>query len=160
MTKQKNITMPDGLGYQVRVVRNGEEHSRYFSFAVWGGKRRALDAAVNWRDMTKAKLGEPKRFEGEARNKSTGVRGVSKVIHQDKRRGHSNLRYQVTWTKENGQQAARTFQVGRVDQISADEELHAYRTAVAFRKKYELARSLGIHFDPKEFTNWRNERLY
>jgi len=160
MPKYKNITMPDSLGYQVRVVRNGDEHSRYFSFAVWGGKKKALDAAVNWRDMMKARLGEPRRFEGEARNNSTGVRGVSKVIHEDKRRGHSNLRYQVTWTKEDGKQAARTFQVGRVGEISADEELHAYRTAVAFRKKYELARSLGQRFDPAEFVNWKLEKLY
>ena len=48
--------MPDAHGYQVRIVREGIEHSRYFSKKVWGGDKKAREAAVNWRDMKRASL--------------------------------------------------------------------------------------------------------
>lgn len=164
MAKDKtfqNITQPDQHGYQVRVVRQGTEYSRYFSFNVWGGKQKALEAAQNWRDMKRASLPKQTPFINDSpKNNSTGVNGISKVVHFDKRRGTHTLRYQVSYRTEGSRHTVRTFQVGRVEDISGDMDLHAFRTAVYFRKEYELARSLDEDFDASRFRNWKKERLY
>lgn len=164
MSKDKelrNITQPDRNGLQVRVVREGIEHSRYFSFNVWGGKKKALDAAKNWRDMKRSSLPKETPYINDTpRNKSTGVNGISKCVHYDKRRDTETLRYQVAYRTKEGRANVRTFQVGRVEEVTAELDLHAFRTAVVFRKEYELARSLGEDFDASRFRNWKNERLY
>ena len=161
MAKHANITQPDMHGYQVRIVRGGTEYSRYFSKKVWGGDRKALEAAINWRDMKRASL--PKKtpyINDKPKNNSTGINGISKVVHFDKRRGTEILRYQVSYRTKDNRQSVRTFQVGRLEEITADDDLHAFRTAVLFRKEYELARSLDEDFDPERFRNWKKERLY
>lgn len=159
--ERRNITQPDPNGLQVRVVRQGVEHSRYFSFNVWGGKQKALEAAQNWRDMKRASLPKETPFINDApKNNTTGIYGISKVVHHDKRRNTSSLRYQVSYKTKDDRQTVRTFQVGRLEEITADMDLHAFRTAVCFRKEYELARSLGEDFDAERFRNWKKERLY
>ena len=153
--------MPDAHGYQVRIVREGIEHSRYFSKKVWGGDKKAREAAVNWRDMKRASLPKVMPYlNDEPKNNSTGVNGISKVLHLDKRRGTKTLRYQVSYTTSNRRPSVRTFQVGRMEKITADDDLHAFRTAVLFRKEYELARSLDEPFQADRFRNWKKERLY
>ncbi|MBV1881619.1 MAG: hypothetical protein KUG82_08300 [Pseudomonadales bacterium] len=161
MAKHANITKPDDHGYQVRIVRQGTEYSRYFSKKVWGSDTKALNAAINWRDMKRASL--PKKtpyINDQPKNNSTGVNGISKVIHHDKRRDTKTLRYQVSYRTIDGRQSVRTFQVGRIEDVSADQDLHAFRTALLFRKEYELARSIGETFDNNRFGQWKMERLY
>lgn len=159
--KFSNITMPDAHGYQVRIVRAGKEYSRYFSSKVWGGEERALEAAVNWRDMKRASL--PKKLAEEnqqPKNNSTGINGVSKVVHFDKRRNTETLRYQVSYRTKNSRQSVRTFQVGHTKSLTTEDDMHALNTAIAFRKEYELARSLDEEFNAERYSNWKNEKLY
>lgn len=90
---------------------------------------------------------------------STGITGVSRIIKYDKRKDKSYLCYTVFWIKD-GKPRNKTFQVGNVKTVTADQEFHAFRTAVLFRKSYEYAIDNDRSFDDSLFRNWRSNRLY
>ena len=161
MAEHKHITEPDPFGYQVRIVRRGMEKSRYFSHRLWGSKNKSLKAALRWRDQMLATLkGNKTRFLKTPRNKiSTGVTGVSRTIKYDRRKDKHYLCYSVFWVHE-GKARNKTFQVGNVDSVTADTELHAFRTAVIFRKSYEYAIDNDLPFDDKMFRGWKTRRVY
>lgn len=161
MAQNKHITEPDVFGFQVRIVRRGEESSRYFSHKLWGSKSKALKAAITWRDQMLVSLkGSQKRSLSVPRNKlSTGVTGVSKTIKYDHRKDKHYLCYCVFWVN-NGKHSNKTFQVGNVDKVTADDELHAFRTAKLFRSCYEFAIDHDDVFYADVFTGWKKTRLY
>ncbi|MEO0416529.1 MAG: hypothetical protein AAF226_16410, partial [Verrucomicrobiota bacterium] len=37
-------------GWQVRIQRKGVRHGRFFSDSAWGGRERALEVALEFRD--------------------------------------------------------------------------------------------------------------
>lgn len=134
MAKYENITEPDGMGFQVRVVRKGKERSRYFSHRQYGGKRKALQAAIDWRDEIKEKYPEKAKRPVQS---NTGIRGISRTTKFDKRRGITYVSYSVHYKDENGYPSNKTFFVGDVAMISDKEEQKALRAAKRFRKEYE-----------------------
>jgi len=163
MAKQKHITEPDHGGYQVRIIRQGKEHSRYFSHNLWGNKEKSLQAAINWREQMLVILAS-KTVDHMAKtslsNKTTiGVRGVSRCVQYDKKRQSRYLVYSAYW-KQDGKMRHKTFQVGKVDEITADQELHAFRTAIQFRKEYEWCLNTLREFDWQRYKIWRTRRLY
>jgi hypothetical protein len=164
-TKHKQITEPDNKGFQVRIVRNKKEYSRYFSHQMWGGKRKSLDSAISWRDQLLVLFREKNKYRQQttlpSNKKSTGVLGVSRSVQYDKRRDIHYLVYSCHWRK-NGNGHTKTFHVGRAGEVSTDEELHAFRTAVLFRKEYEMFKDEGIEerFSPDRYKFWRTEKLY
>lgn len=91
--------------------------------------------------------------------KTTGIRGVSKSIQFDKRRSVYYMVYSVHW-RINGKVKTKTFHVGRADDVTADQEVHAFRTAVRFRREYELSKAMEDTFNPDAFKLWRDNRLY
>ncbi|MEE9423808.1 MAG: hypothetical protein V3V18_02380 [Methylococcales bacterium] len=163
MAKHKQISEPDSLGYQVRIVRKGNEHSRYFAHRVWGGKKASLAAAIRWRDQMLVVLGKNNRKLSDkgplATKKSTGVRGVTRSLQYDKRRDVYSLIYGVRW-HDNNRIKNRTFFVGVAGSVSADKDFHAFRTAVLFRYEYELCLELNIVFYPQRYVDWKTNRLY
>jgi len=161
MIKHKHITQPDAFGFQVRIVRRGKESSRYFSHKLWGGKPKSLTAAMAWRDqMLVALKGSKIRFLKPPKNKtSTGLTGVSRTIKFDRRKDKSYLCYTVFWVL-NGKSKNKTFQVGNVDIITPDDEIHAFRTARIFRCCYEEAIDNDRVFDESPFVGWKKKRLY
>lgn len=161
MTKVKHITEPDAFGYQVRIVRRGKETSRYFSHKLWGNKNKSLKAAIAWRDQMLVVLkGSKTRFLKPPKNKTTtGITGVSRTIKFDHRKDKSYLCYTVFWVQD-GKSRNKTFQVGNVDSITADDELHAFRTARLFRNCYEHAIDNDAKFDDSKFANWKKQRIY
>ena len=134
MAKYENITEPDSMGYQVRVVRKGKERSRYFSHRQLGGKRKALKAAVEWRDEIKEMYPEKAKRPIQS---NTGVRGVSRTTKFDKRRGITYVSYSVHYKDMQGYPSNKTFFVGAAEAISDKEEQKALREAKRFRKDYE-----------------------
>jgi hypothetical protein len=161
MEKVKHITEPDVFGFQVRIVRRGKENSRYFSHKQWGGRAKSLQAAIAWRDqMLVALKGSRTRFLKPPKNKtSTGVTGVSRTIKLDHRKNKSYLCYTVFWVC-NGKPRNKTFQVGNVEKVTPDSELHAFRTARLFRSCYEHAIDNDLEFRDDKFADWKNVRLY
>ena len=89
-------------GWLVRIVRDGEEHSKYFRFSD-GGKRKALSQARAYRDRLYKKLG-PRQWRSGPRkracNNTSGVTGVSK---------NKFGRWVATW-QEDGRQRFLTFE--------------------------------------------------
>ena len=134
MAKYENITEPDGLGYQVRVVRKGKERSRYFSHRQFGGKRKALLAAIEWRDEIKAKYPHKALRPPQS---NTGVRGVSRTVKFDRRRGITYVSYSVHYKDENGYPNNKTFFVGDLEAVTDKDEQAALRAAKKFRREYE-----------------------
>ncbi len=161
MEKHRQITEPDHFGYQVRIVRRGKETSRYFSHKLWGNKQKSLHAAITWRDqMLVALKGSKTRFLKPPKNKTTtGVTGVSRTVKYDHRKDKSYLCYTVFWVKD-GVSKNKTFQIGNVQNINPDEELHAFRTARLFRTCYEFAIDHDLSFDDGAFVNWKQYRFY
>ncbi|MEQ1559691.1 MAG: hypothetical protein ABL933_12235 [Methyloglobulus sp.] len=161
MAKNKHITEPDVFGYQVRIVRRGKESSRYFSHKLWGSKVKSLNAAITWRDqMLVALKGSRTRFLKPPKNKTTtGITGVSRTIKFDHRKNKSYLCYTVFWVCD-GKARNKTFQVGNVETVTADAELHAFRTARLFRSCYEHAIDNDLPFHDEEFVGWKKMRAY
>ena len=161
MVKNKHVTEPDSFGYQVRIVRRGKESSRYFSHKLWGNRAKSLQAAIAWRDQMLVVLkGSRMRFLSPPKNKTTtGVTGVSRTIKYDHRKDKSYLCYTVFWVKDK-KSRNKTFQVGNVENITADGELHAFRTAKLFRSCYEYSIDHDLKFDDGLFTGWKKARIY
>lgn len=161
MAKNKHITEPDAFGYQVRIVRRGKERSRYFSHKLWGNRNKSLQAAITWRDQMLVILkGSGVRFLKLPKNKTTtGVTGVSKTIKYDHRKDKNYLCYTVFWVKDR-KSKNKTFQVGNVNTVTADDELHAFRTARLFRSCYEYSIDNDLQFYENKFVSWKKQRLY
>ena len=161
MAKHKHITEPDIFGFQVRIVRRGKENSRYFSHRLLGGKEQSLSEAIIWRDKMLIELKASKsRFLMPPKNKiTTGVTGVSRTVKYDHRKDKSYLCYTVFWV-DNGRSRNKTFQVGNIDKVTADDELHAFRTAKLFRSCYEYSIDNDLEFYESKFIGWKKNRLY
>ena len=163
MIENRHITSPDPKGFQVRIVRNKKEHSRYFAHRQWGSKQKALIGARNWRDQMLVSLGSENKYLPERKiftnKKTTGIRGVSRSVQLDKRNGVNYVVYSVHWRRAE-KASTKTFYVGRANEVSADQEFHAFRTAVQFRREYELYKSEDVAFNPDGFKQWKIERLY
>ena len=100
MSSQKNITR-DAAGWSVRIVRNGQQHAKYFRFSD-GGVRLALGRAKRWRDQKLREVGERQWRKGprkKATNNTSGVTGISKNVYG---------RWVATW-QEEGAQRFKTF---------------------------------------------------
>lgn len=134
MAKHENITEPDGMGFQVRVVRKGIERSKYFSHNQYGGKRKALKAALEWRDEIREKYKEKAKRPVKS---NTGLRGISRTTKYDKRRGITYVSYSVHFKDKRGNPNNKTFFVGDINNISDKDEQKALRAAKKFRKQYE-----------------------
>jgi len=159
----KNITQPDKYGYQVRIVRRKVEHSRYFAFNLWGGKKKALNAAISWRDQIKViKKANTKRFINTASsNKSTGVLGVCKTHCYDHRKDLDYLIYSVSWLDYKGIKRGKSFRVCNVNNYDEKIDRIAFESAKLFRKEWEFhADNDTLHlFNHKKYSNWRNKAL-
>ena len=159
--KNKHITEPDTFGFQVRIVRRGKESSRYFSHKLWGNKSKSLKAAIAWRDQMLIVLkGSRTRFLKPPKNKTTtGITGVSRTIKYDQRKDKSYLCYTVFWVKDH-KSRNKTFQVGNIETVTADDEFHAFRTAKLFRSCYEHSIDNDLQFNDDKFRGWKKLRLY
>jgi hypothetical protein len=104
MSNLSNITRGSD-GFSVRIVRNGQQHSKYFRFSE-GGKRAALARAKRWRDEKLREVGQRQWRKGprkKASNNTSGITGVSKNTYG---------RWVTTW-HEDGRQRFKTFKTKR-----------------------------------------------
>jgi len=154
----KNITQPDKNGFQVRIVRKGTEKSRYFSYKLWGSKKKALKAAQNYRDQMMLVLPKKRMIEHAKNNRSTGVLGVCQTQRHYKKRGLTYLVYAVSWIDYKGKKHTQAFPFGRIEEFSVNLAALAFKTAIKFRKDWEKhVDNNSLHlFDYKKYGNWRN----
>lgn len=100
MSRYPNITRGPA-GWTVRILRNGQLHSKYFRFTN-GGVRKSLAQAQKWRDKKIGELGERQWRKGprkKASNNTSGTTGVSRNFYG---------RWVATW-QEDGVQRFKTF---------------------------------------------------
>ncbi len=120
-TEFKNIrTLPSG--YQVTLVRSGNEFSRHFA----GHSERSYRAAIRFRDRTLREL--PDKRLNKIPRKVLAALGLMTPVVGVFRHPNRSM-YQVSY-KEQGRQRSRGFSWG-----GETSEVEAYERAIAFRKK-------------------------
>lgn len=140
----RNITRIDtktdsGLGethgFEVRIMRRGKSVSKFFSDAVHGGKKAALNQAKGYRDKMEKSMKGYTRAElmkqPTKRNKSgyPGVR-IKESKHVVGEWEYTYYAWEASWTpKAGGKRVKKSFSV---DKYGDDE---AFKMAVAARKK-------------------------
>ena len=96
------------FGWYVRVMFNGKQVSKFFSDKVYGGRKEALEAAVEYRDEAEKKLGRPRTdrqvIARQTRNTSgiVGVQLRTKSVRTKTGERVINKYYVVTWNPEPG----------------------------------------------------------
>lgn len=153
------ITFPFSSGCQMRFIHQGVDLGGYYSYSKYGGVRESVLAAI--RDNVALRTQYRRRPDGRrayhiqrAPHGTTGVVGVSCGQYHDPRRDTEAFRYQVHWRRDS-QRKAKTFHLSA--EATTDQHLHAFRTAIQFRKEWE---ALLDDFDPTRYKLWRNCRLY
>ncbi len=71
------------VGWFVRVSWHGQHVRKFFSDGVNGGKRKALTAAIAYRNATEKSLGKPRtdrNITGVTRRSNTGLTGIRKIM--------------------------------------------------------------------------------
>ncbi|QDT02857.1 AP2 domain protein [Rubripirellula lacrimiformis] len=137
MSANRNITRIQRLttgGYLVRVTRKGKMHSDYFSDVDYGGKRKALLAAREFRDQLESKLKgytSKQIAKKERANNTSGVVGVRYVEELDPRwESQPVYGYWVAqWSPSKGVRKTARFSVEKY----GDDE--ALRLAIKARNK-------------------------
>lgn len=124
-------------GWYVRVTFNGQRRVKFFSDEANGGKEKALEAAVKYRNQAERELGKPRTdrlvIARNPRNRSgiMGVQRKTKIVNTpDGERVTDNV-YEITWNPSPGE-VRRTW-------VSIDEygEEAAFRKACAIRREKE-----------------------
>jgi hypothetical protein len=158
--KHLHINQPTKNTFQVRIVRDGKERSRLFSFRPWGGKNKALAAAISWRDQViiAYNINTKRRTAPLKNNRSTGILGISKSIQTDYRKGFKYLVYGVNWVDSAGKRHSKQFRAGNVETYSKKMDERAFASAKKFRSDYERHIDINkVHlFDPSKYLDWRN----
>jgi len=142
MARQRNITRVDNdttrtHGWLVTVQRRGEIVVRPFADGIYGGKKKALAAAVAYRDIL---LDQHSPFEHQVwvrtrlrRNNRSGIPGVGRYeVLANPKTGRREAFWQAAWVNEHGLSRKRKFAVSRYG------ELHAKRLAIAERERQLL----------------------
>lgn len=134
--KNRNITRMDHekvKGYWVRIVKDGKLYQKLFSDGQYGGKRKAMEAAREFRDEMRLELfGEnaasPRRVFTSCKRNKSGVVGVHYV--EKVRNGKVTKAYVASWCpKKGGPQKHKYFSVNKLG------KREAFRQACEFRKE-------------------------
>jgi AP2 domain len=100
----------------VTVQRRGKIYHRHFTDNVYGGKRKALDAAKTYRDNLIARLRPLTRLEVcriKKRNNRSGISGVTRIDADENNRGRVyHRRYWLAqWPTERGKARMKKFSI-------------------------------------------------
>jgi len=138
--KYKSVTRVDSRSgkthaWWVRVAFQGQMHSKMFSDSLHGGRRKALDAAVKWRNKTERELGKPRTERTvialSPRNR-TGVPGIRRTLKPMTRDGRKKGPvYEVVWQAAPGELHRTCVS------ITKHGEAQAFRLAYRLRKAKE-----------------------
>ena len=116
----RNITRLDAStrGYEVRVMRRGKLHCKLFSASLFGGKRKALTAAREYRDELVEKLASKaytrKQLAKRVTSRNTsGIVGVRFVQESDSRSADGVVYeyWEAQWSPSPGVRSKKRFSV-------------------------------------------------
>ncbi len=109
-TEDKNVRRVDHhyfRGYVVAIGRAQARHQKYFGDRVNGGRRAALERALEYRDGLLAELPPPIRIHRRTKN-PTGIPGVA-LVHDRTRSGRVVPRFVAYWHCADGRREKRSF---------------------------------------------------
>lgn len=163
-----HISEPYEGFFQVRIQRGNRIITDSFSSADYGGREGALIAARDRRQQLQD-LHEPiyavkgsyarKPLPGKLSHLPPGVSRFNWVDLSSRNR-LVYLRYQASWRTPDGRHRVKCFQAGRVNVISKEDEIHAEKTAIAFRQHWEHCWDTGEQFTPELYRHWKESVLY
>jgi len=120
----------------VTIQRRGRIFHKHFTDSVYGGKRKALDAAKIYRDSLIARLRpltRPERCKIRKKNNRSGVSGVTRIDTLEKNRGriYSRRYWLAQWPIGDGKAKMRKFSITRYGERGAFQRaLQAKRKAL------------------------------
>jgi hypothetical protein len=128
----------DTFGWYVRVTFNGMQRCKFFSDRAHGGKEKALEAAIRFRNQAEQELGKPRTdrlvIARNPRN-SSGIMGVqrkTKVVRTPAGERVVVKGFQVTWNPEPGRVCRIWVPIGE------SGEKAALLKACAIRRQKEI----------------------
>lgn len=137
----KNISRIDSNdthGWFLRMYRDGDTYSKFFSDSRYQGKEEALQAAIDYKCRFEAKYPAhtsplTKGFRDKPqKNNSTGVVGVSETFIRSRGRGQRKIPcFAVSWRPKPNLARTKKFSI---EKYGRDE---AFQMAVEFRKEKE-----------------------
>jgi hypothetical protein len=118
----------------VTVQRRGRIYHRHFTDSVYGGKRKALDAAKTYRDNLIAclrPLTRPEHCQIKKRNNRSGISGVTRIDAKENNRGRVYRRqyWLAQWPIGGGKARQKKFS------IKIYGERGAFQRAVRVRRQ-------------------------
>lgn len=122
--------------WYVTIQRRGRIHHRHFTDSVYGGKRKALDAAKVYRDSLITSLRpftRPERCMIKKKNNRSGVSGVTKIDtwEHDRGRRYHRRYWLAQWPIGNGKARRKKFSIIRYGERGAfHRALRARREAL------------------------------
>lgn len=147
--------------WRVAVMRNKRSLTKWFSDAMYGGKRKALQAAIAFREKF---LTETDGYDHQiwirtalrCDNKS-GISGVRRYVKIEQYNDsiYHHIFWRAYWSDENGYKRSRQFSVLRYG------ELEAKKLAIEERER-QLARICaikGTHWFPPQIQKCRKSKL-
>lgn len=157
LDQRRNIQRRDiessGLhAWRVAVMRNKRSTTKWFSDAIYGGKRKALKAATIYRDQF---LAETDGYDHQiwirtalrCDNKS-GISGVRRYVKIEHYKGsiYHHIFWRAYWSDDNGRRRSRQFSVLRYG------ELEAKKLAIEERERQlaVICEIKGSHWFPPE----------
>lgn len=149
-------------GWYVRVCFDRRMHAKFFSDATNGGKEKALETAIEYRNNLEASLGKPRTDRivvvSNARN-HTGVIGVQRIVRPgpaDPENPLKGMAFEVTWSPEPNVLRKISFPVEKYG------EAEAFQLAVEFRQAREkeiFGKVIQTEIPPYEQVRARLEAL-
>jgi hypothetical protein len=107
-------------GYYVRICWKGQKCSKLFSLKQYDTEEEALQEAIAWRNETELAIGKPRterNVMGITRPTNTGVKGIRKVMVQDRKRGKPVGRIKpkliITTLDDKGKQCRTSVSIER-----------------------------------------------
>ncbi len=140
------LDSPRAVGWFVRVSWHGKHIRKFFSDGVNGGKRKALAAALAYRDATEKTLGKPRterNITGITRRSNTGLIGIRKILKD------GQPAYDVSWSPRPGVLQRTSISITRhgaeralkmAKRLRADKEREIYGTARTIKRKLVKAK--------------------
>lgn len=124
--------------WYVTIQRRGRVYHRHFTDSVYGGKRKALDAATVYRDSLLAALRpftRPDRCRIKKKNNRSGISGVTKIETWEYIRGRRyHRRYWLAqWPIGNGKAHRKKFSITRYGEHGARQRALRARQAALKR---------------------------
>lgn len=113
-------------GWWVRMQKNGEKYHQFFNDNKYGSKKKALEAAKQYRDAVKTQYIDPVSTNVSPHTKvskrsESGIIGVSRTKYQYQKRGRTYEAdaWQANWPLGNGKYSSRQFSVKKYGEEEA-----------------------------------------